>query len=120
MPFPCIVPGIFVYGVREGKTSLAAIDNLEEVAFEGKVIVHLPHDPDWGEGSGLTSAVLTDPTWLDLCVVANDFIDIADDRLGTDLKDTVITGVTDGITYVAMVFSRVIHVKPRRYLGITA
>lgn len=47
------------------------IDNLDKRAIRGRVRVVEEHDPFWGEGRRYTSRVMEDPTWLQLCVVAN-------------------------------------------------
>lgn len=49
------------------------INNLKEVAVRGRVILIQPRSDFWGDSNGknYVSKVLTDPTWLDVCVCAN-------------------------------------------------
>jgi hypothetical protein len=47
------------------------INNLHEVAVQGKVILVSDHDDFWGEGEPFRSVELDSPTWLEVCVQAN-------------------------------------------------
>lgn len=47
------------------------INNIKEVAVEGKVILVSDQDDFWGEGEPFRSVELTSPTWLEVCVQAN-------------------------------------------------
>ena len=55
------------------------INNLADVAINGKVILTQSHDSFWGEGKPYQSDVIENPTWLDLAVLANDMIEVAGD-----------------------------------------
>jgi hypothetical protein len=57
-------------------------DNLQEVAFAGRGIVVEDADEFWGgsEGELFFSDILTDPTWLELCVVAERMIRTVNDK----------------------------------------
>ena len=76
-----------IYSVYEtGEDSEAGeglpIDNLDEVPFKGTYIVKgTYHDFYDGSGKGETyiSDPITDPTWLQLCVLANDCINTTRD-----------------------------------------
>ncbi len=54
--------------------------NLQMTAYEGKIRIYMPKGDGWEEGMNYVrketyeSEVLENPTWLDLCVVANDMI----------------------------------------------
>jgi len=62
------------YSAYKSDANDVPIDNLDEVAFKGSGVIIAEHDPFWGgEASGdYQSKVLTDPTWLDLCVVTQE------------------------------------------------
>jgi len=59
------------------------VDNLDEVAIAGECRIAQPHDffeGYWGAGGqDFESEVLRDPTWLQLCVVANRMMDVVKD-----------------------------------------
>ncbi|MEO1529473.1 MAG: hypothetical protein AAFX06_28965 [Planctomycetota bacterium] len=45
------------------------VDNLDEIAIKGSVVVVAEADPHWGgpDSKSFKSELLSDPTWLDLC-----------------------------------------------------
>lgn len=57
-------------------------DNLDEMAFGGRGIVVCKAEEFWGgpEGEEFFSGILTNPTWLDLCVVAERQIRTTNDK----------------------------------------
>jgi hypothetical protein len=57
-------------------------DNLDEVAFEGRGIVVEHPDEFWGgkEAELYFSSILTNPTWLELCVIAEQQIRTTNDK----------------------------------------
>ena len=57
-------------------------DNLDEVAFKGRGIVVAHPDKFWGgeEAKLYFSDILTNPTWLDLCVIAEQLIRTTNDK----------------------------------------
>jgi len=52
------------------------IDNLDEVAFKGKIMFRDKPVEPWSEegAEDYVSRVLTDPTWLEMAVIANEMI----------------------------------------------
>ena len=56
------------------------IDNLDDVAVSGSVSFVQDHDPFWGEGKAYRSKTVTDPTWMDVTVLANEMIAVTGDR----------------------------------------
>jgi len=44
---------------------------MDEIAVEGKVVFIMPHDEFWGEGLDYRSEIKTNPTWLDVAVLAD-------------------------------------------------
>ena len=55
------------------------INNLNDVAVEGKVIFAQSGDDFFGNGKSYTSKVYENPTWLDVAVVANEAIEATGD-----------------------------------------
>lgn len=55
------------------------VNNLNDIAIEGECRVRLFASPYWGNGEDYISEVLENPTWLDLCVCANEAIVTTDD-----------------------------------------
>jgi len=75
------------------------INNLNKVAIKGKVIMHQPYDSYWGKGNLYHSEVLENPTWLDVCVLAEAMISTTGDyhhRFLEGVKET--TKTMDDIT----------------------
>jgi len=56
------------------------INNLNEVVIKGKVILTQSHDEFWGDGESYQSAIIENPTWLELAVLANDMIEMTGDH----------------------------------------
>ena len=66
-------PCVMVYSAYPTADDLP-VDNLDEIAIEGKCIVYLGRNTGWGgeESRHWTSGVLENPTWLELCALFND------------------------------------------------
>lgn len=64
------------YSVYESDKDDVPIDNLDEVAVKGKVVLIASADEFWGgkKAKDYTSDVLVDPTWLEVAVCANKMI----------------------------------------------
>lgn len=56
------------------------IDNLNEVAVEGRVRLVGFNDEFWGEGKDYQSEILENPTWLQVTVCANKMIEVTGDQ----------------------------------------
>lgn len=56
------------------------INNLDEVAVAGSVQFVQEHDPFWGSGKDYQSATVHDPTWMDVCILANEMIEVTGDK----------------------------------------
>lgn len=50
------------------------VNNLHEIAFKGTYTVVADYNSFWGEGEIYISEPVTDPTWLQLAVLANEAI----------------------------------------------
>ena len=72
-------------------------DNLDEVAVEGRIMIKSPKQDFFGGMSAehrkdYVSEILTNPTWLDLCLCANDMINCGGDNHHIFLEDVHRTG----------------------------
>jgi hypothetical protein len=68
------------------------VDNLDEVAFEGRCRFVTEHDPFWGPGRSYKSDVLDSPTWLQVAVLANAMISTTGDKHHCFLEDVSVVG----------------------------
>lgn len=87
---------IVFYSAYQSDAADLPIDNLDEVAIDGKVRFHAEHDPDAGEGRPYTSAVVDSPTWLDVAVLANEMIKTTGDSHHQFLESIFIVGEKNG------------------------
>lgn len=74
------------------------IDNLDEVAGPGRVILVYQRMPFFGNGEDYCSEVLENPTWLKVCVEANRAIHCTGDHHHTFLEGLNKKCVEDGVT----------------------
>ena len=74
-----------LYSVYEVEGKNAYTNNLDEVAVEGRLIIKTEHQEFFG-GLGASyrrdyeSEILENPTWLDICLCANDMINRTGDN----------------------------------------
>lgn len=73
------------------------IDNLDEIAFEGKIRFYAERNPNWDEAQDYTSPVVESPTWLDVNALANDMIKTTCDYHHHFLEGIRIIGEEDGV-----------------------
>jgi len=76
------------------------VDNLDEVAVEGRCIFVQKHDPFFGKGKDYVSGEYHSPTWLQLCAVANDMILITGDQHHVFLEGVNVLREENGIKFV--------------------
>ncbi len=50
------------------------VDNLDDIAVDGRVQFSAEHDPFFGEGRAYRSSVVNSPTWLEVAALANEMI----------------------------------------------
>lgn len=67
------------------------IDNLDSVAIEGKVRFVHRDDYHWGNGSTYKSEIVENPTWLQVCALADAMIKETEDFHHVFLEDIEIT-----------------------------
>lgn len=69
-------------------------DNLDEIAISGKVKFVEQGDSFFGSGKPYSSKILENPTWLDVCVVANEMILATGDKHHIYLEGVLATEKT--------------------------
>lgn len=66
---------VFYSAYKTSKSTGDPLNNLNQVAIRGKVILAAPYDDFWGEdGKAYQSEVVEDPTWLEVAVLADAMI----------------------------------------------
>jgi hypothetical protein len=78
------------------------VNNLNEIALKGKVIVIQKYDPFWGKGKDYTSKIVTNPTWRDLSIIANEMIHITGDKHHIYLEGFEIIKTEKGIKHIEL------------------
>ncbi len=68
-----------IYSAYKSDKDGIPLDNLDEIAVMGKVIIVENADDFFGNGNGYQSTVINNPTWLDLTLLANEMILIVGD-----------------------------------------
>ncbi len=71
------------------------IDNLDEIAIEGRVKFRVEHDS--GEGDAYVSPVVDSPTWLDVAVLANEMIKTTGDNHHQFLENVCVLRESGGV-----------------------
>lgn len=76
------------------------INNLDDIAISGKVVIVATHDAVWGEGKNYQSDVVESPTWRSLVELANEMIITTGDRHHIFLEDFEIIDVVNDVQFV--------------------
>jgi len=72
---------VYYSAYKTSKTTGLQLNNLSQQAISGKVILRQQFEDFWGgEGKDYQSHVVTDPTWLDIAVLADVMIHTTNDR----------------------------------------
>ena len=82
------------YSAYESDPDGIPIDNLDTIPVLGKVMMVEQGDEFFGSGKGYRSKILESPTWLDLCVAANDMIIATEDKHHIYLEGVMATPKT--------------------------
>jgi hypothetical protein len=72
------------------------VDNLDEVAWEGRCRFVQEGETFFGNGKGYRSEVLENPTWLQVAVLANEMIKATGDEHHVFLESVDDTGEEEG------------------------
>ena len=81
---------IVYYSAYETGTHSEPLDNLDEVVAEGEFTV--TYDGGWGDCSYESEETVTNPTWLDLAVLANEAILTSGDEHHVFLEGCTVSG----------------------------
>ena len=76
------------------------VDNLDEIAVEGRCIFVQTHDPEWGPGKNYVSAEMKNPTWLQVCIRADEMIRTTGDRDHFFLEGVTVLRLENGVKIV--------------------
>jgi hypothetical protein len=78
------------------------INNLQDIAIKGRVVIIQKYDSFWGEGKDFKSRVIENPTWLDLTIEANTMIKTTGDSHHRYLEDFGVLYEKNGIRYIEL------------------
>ena len=76
------------------------LDNLDQVAVEGRCIFMQKNDPFFGKGKNYVSGEAISPTWLEVCRLANDMIWIRGDQHHVFLEGIHVLREENGVKLV--------------------
>ncbi len=68
------------YSAYEEDANGLPVDNLDKVAVEGRCIFMQEYDPHFGKGKNFVSGEYLNPTWIQVCWVANEMIQVTGNR----------------------------------------
>lgn len=94
---------LVIFSAYEMDADDVPINNLNDVAFQGRVQFRQARSEYWGgpQGRDWKSPVLENPTWLDLCVQANAMIPVTNDRHHVFLEEIEVVGTEGDIAVAA-------------------
>jgi hypothetical protein len=76
------------------------IDNLDKVAVEGRCIFVQECDPHIGNGKNYVSGEYVNPTWIQVCWIANEMIQVTDNRHAIFLEGVSVLREQNGVKIV--------------------
>ncbi len=85
--------GVVLFEAFELDENDLPIDNLDEIAIEGKCILIKNYIQFWGKGKDYESAVMENPTWWVVLQHANEMVEVTGDRHHVYLEGVENTGV---------------------------
>jgi hypothetical protein len=88
------------YGAYEEDADRLPVDNLEKVAVEGRCIFVQKHDPYYGDGKDYVSAEMLNPTWLQVCALANEMILVTRDEHHVFFEGVTVLREENGVKVV--------------------
>ena len=90
---------LVIYSAYDSDENDVPINNLHEVAVEGRVILVQARDKYWGghDSKQYQSEVLENPTWLQVAVCANAMIAVTNDRHHVFLEGLRYSTTRDGV-----------------------
>jgi len=91
------------YSAYETDEDGLPVDNLDQVAVEGRCIFLQQAEPPFGTGKNYVSAEVQNPTWIQVCLLANEMIEITRDRQHVFLEGVHVVSEQNGIKMVDFV-----------------
>lgn len=90
---------LVMYSAYESDENDVPVNNLNEVAVEGRVVLVQSKDKYWGgpDSKQYQSEVLENPTWLQVAVCANAMIAVTNDRHHVFLEGLTYCTTRDGV-----------------------
>lgn len=88
------------YCAYEEDADRLPVDNLDKVAVEGRCIFTQLHDSFYGEGKHYMSAEYLNPTWLQVCLLAEEMIHITKDEHHIFFEGVTVLKEENGVKYV--------------------
>lgn len=103
-----VEPSYVFYEVYPTLRNGLPVDNLDEIALEGTVVFCGSPDPDlakYGYSSDQKeySETVSNPTWLDVAVLANQMVEVTKNHHKMYLRDIEVVRQVDGVKYVEFV-----------------
>lgn len=92
---------VLIFSAYEDGDNGIKIDNLDEVPIFGDLIIIQNWTDDKCDTHQFTSSILHSPTWLDLCKVAHDLIEVTGDKHHIFLEHINITSQNQDGLHVA-------------------
>ncbi|HEX7897712.1 MAG TPA: hypothetical protein VF950_08115 [Planctomycetota bacterium] len=89
------------YGVYELDAAGFPVDNLDQVAVEGRCRLIQKHDPFFGEGADYRSEEVVSPTWKVVFALANDMVGVTGDLHHGFLEGVNVLREEGGVKIVA-------------------
>lgn len=84
--------GMVIFAAYKLDENDLPMDNLDEIAIEGKCILIQKHNPFYGEGMNYESGVIENPTWWIVLQYANQMVAITGDSHHVYLEGVDNTG----------------------------
>lgn len=80
------------------------VNNLRDKAISGKVIFDQGDNRCVNDRERFIGKHFTDPTWLDVTIAANDFLNVTDSRRHVYLEDILVVSESNNTKHVTFVF----------------
>jgi hypothetical protein len=79
------------------------LDNLDEVAVEGRCRFVQQLDPEWGDGKHYMGPEVENPTWITVAILANEMIAVTGDHQHVFLEGVTILSEQSGVKIMEFV-----------------
>lgn len=79
------------------------VDNLNELAVDGRCRFVQKYDPFWGKGRDFESSEVLNPSWLEVCRLADEMIRVTRDEQHVFLEGVSVLREDRGVTVVEFI-----------------